>query len=66
MTLQILSDGNDVNDGGGGNDKIKGGKGDDTFTGGTGADKFNCGKGTDSITDFNSAEGDKMSGNCKK
>lgn len=60
--------GNDTLDGGAGDDILIGGLGTDTLTGGTGADRFifnllkELGLGTarDVITDFSSAEGDKI------
>ncbi|WP_409276718.1 M10 family metallopeptidase C-terminal domain-containing protein [Pseudomonas defluvii] len=60
--------GNDQLNGGAGNDLLIGGLGTDTLTGGSGADRFvfnllnELGKGNarDVITDFNSAEGDKI------
>jgi Ca2+-binding RTX toxin-like protein len=54
--------GDDVCTGGDGNDWISGDRGTDTMTGGTGADTFHSfsGAGTDIVTDFNSADGDKV------
>lgn len=56
---------NDTLDGRGGNDTLNGGGGNDTLTGGLGADTFvfnNLSFGqNDTITDFNAAEGDKIS-----
>lgn len=54
--------GNDRLDGGPGNDQLYGDKGADTMTGGDGADHFHAGtdRATDLITDFNTAEGDKL------
>ena len=56
--------GNDVLDGGLGNDVLIGGLGDDTMTGGAGADRFVFdalfNHGNDTITDFSSAQGDKL------
>lgn len=45
-----------------GNDSLSGDLGDDVLTGGTGADRFlfRAGSGHDTITDFNSAEGDRI------
>lgn len=58
-------DGNDVIDGNAGKDIILGGKGSDNLTGGLGADIFkwslaDIGSDTDTITDFNTAEKDKL------
>jgi hypothetical protein len=47
-----------------GDDKINSGQGDDQLMGGSGSDKFRCGSGNDTVTDFNEAEGDKVSGKC--
>ncbi|MBE2894716.1 vWA domain-containing protein, partial [Spirabiliibacterium falconis] len=56
--------GNDIINGGIGDDIIIGGAGNDTLTGGAGADQFvynlKGGNGDDTITDFNAAEGDKL------
>ena len=60
--------GNDQLDGGAGDDVLIGGQGSDTLTGGNGADRFvfnllsELGKGNarDVITDFSSAQGDKI------
>jgi Ca2+-binding RTX toxin-like protein len=55
--------GNDVLNGGAGNDFIiTGDRGDDTVTGGAGADTFRSFNqtGTDRVTDFNAAEGDRV------
>ena len=43
-------------------DSLNGGEGNDTLTGGSGADIFVIGLGTDTITDFQSAQEDKLSG----
>lgn len=57
---------NDTVDGGAGDDFISGDKGNDILTGGAGADIFffffdqDGSYGTDTLTDFNSAEGDKI------
>lgn len=58
----IGSSGADTIDGGGGNDRIVGGAGTDYLTGGHGADTFVFGAHSqyDVITDFNSAEGDRV------
>src|SRR5215204_4004132 len=50
-------------DGGKGNDTIDGGEGADELIGGAGADTFVCDQ-FDTIIDFNSAEGDKIIGQC--
>jgi len=54
--------GNNSLSGGLGDDSLAGGAGNDTLSGGAGADHFIFadGGGTDSITDFSSAEGDKI------
>ena len=54
--------GNDSLMGGAGNDALSGDLGNDTLTGGRGADHFlfRPGSGQDWITDFNSAEGDRV------
>jgi len=57
--------GNDKLDGGAGDDLLVGGEGKDTLTGGLGADHFVFSTAAitamaDSITDFNSAQGDKI------
>lgn len=53
--------GSDILDGGEGNDTLFGGYGADTLTGGAGADNFIVRRGDfDKITDFNLAEGDKI------
>ena len=49
--------------GGAGNDKLEGGEGIDEIEGGEGADSFICDI-FDEIIDFNSQEGDTMSGQC--
>jgi Ca2+-binding RTX toxin-like protein len=56
---------NQFGSGAGGNDKINAGQGDDELIGGSGADKFQCGGGSDTITDFDSTQGDKATGNCE-
>lgn len=43
-----------------GNDTLQGDLGSDTMTGGAGADRFWVGSGVDVITDFNSAQGDRI------
>ncbi len=55
--------GDDLISGGGGADFISGDRGSDTISGGGGADRFNLitGAGLDRVTDFNSAEGDRVS-----
>jgi Ca2+-binding RTX toxin-like protein len=61
--------GNDVLNGGAGNDTLEGGAGVDTLTGGAGADTFLFREGDlaapkgqmDTITDFSSADGDRIS-----
>src|SRR5215203_1726756 len=50
-------------DGGKGNDTTDGGEGADELIGGAGADTFVCDQ-FDTIIDFNSAEGDKIIGQC--
>jgi Ca2+-binding RTX toxin-like protein len=50
-------------DGGEGNDEMDGGEGKDEMTGGEGADTFICDL-ADQISDFESAEGDKKTGQC--
>src|SRR5215203_2438718 len=50
-------------DGGKGNDTADGGEGADELIGGAGADTFVCDQ-FDTIIDFNSAEGDKIIGQC--
>ncbi|MDB5418193.1 MAG: alkaline metalloproteinase, partial [Phenylobacterium sp.] len=54
--------GDDVLNGGAGNDWLSGDRGNDTITGGAGADTFHTssGAGIDKVTDFNSAEGDRV------
>lgn len=54
--------GNDSLDGGAGDDWIWGDRGDDTVTGGAGADVFHIftGGGLDRVTDFSSAQGDRV------
>jgi Ca2+-binding RTX toxin-like protein len=54
--------GDDIMTGGAGNDWMSGDLGNDTITGGAGADIFHtfAGAGIDRITDFNSAEGDRV------
>jgi Ca2+-binding RTX toxin-like protein len=55
--------GDDSLDGGTGNDTLNGGPGNDTLTGGTGADCFyynSLADANDIITDFSSADGDKI------
>jgi hypothetical protein len=54
--------GDDVMTGGAGNDWMSGDLGNDTITGGAGADTFHtfAGAGVDRITDFNSADGDRV------
>ncbi|HEV2531166.1 SGNH/GDSL hydrolase family protein [Phenylobacterium sp.] len=54
--------GDDVIVGGSGNDWISGDRGNDTLTGGAGADIFHTfnGAGLDVVTDFHSAEGDRV------
>ena len=60
--LLVGTAGADIIDGGAGNDTINGGAGTDTLTGGHGADTFVIGPNSqyDIITDFNSAEGDRV------
>jgi len=55
--------GDDLVFGGSGNDWLSGDRGDDTVTGGPGADTFHSfgEAGTDVVTDFNFAEGDRVS-----
>ena len=56
--------GNDILLGGLGNDILIGGLGNDTMTGGAGADRFvfngTIDNGNDTITDFTTAQGDKL------
>jgi Ca2+-binding RTX toxin-like protein len=54
--------GDDVVDGGAGDDWMAGDRGNDTVTGGAGADRFYffAGAGLDRVTDFNSAQGDRV------
>jgi serralysin len=54
--------GDDVMTGGAGADWMSGDRGSDTLTGGTGADTFHAfsGAGLDVVTDFNSADGDRI------
>jgi Ca2+-binding RTX toxin-like protein len=52
--------GNDTLLGYGGVDRLIGGSGDDILTGGTGADIFVGSAGLDRVTDFNTAEGDRV------
>ncbi len=58
--------GNDSLSGGSGEDTLEGGKGRDSLTGGSGADvfSFNVGDGANVITDYNEAQGDKISINA--
>jgi Ca2+-binding RTX toxin-like protein len=64
--------GNDKITGGAGADKIQGGEGMDTVDGGKGKDKLEGGKGADlfmydtedTFKDFNSQEGDSITGMC--
>ena len=56
-------EGNDESNGGKGNDELDGGEGKDKLKGGKGADTFLCDI-ADKITDFDSAEGDKKTGQC--
>lgn len=58
----VGTDSADIIDGGAGSDVIIGGAGTDTLTGGRGADTFVFGANSqyDIITDFNSAEGDRV------
>jgi Ca2+-binding RTX toxin-like protein len=56
-------EGNDELNGGKGNDEINGGEGKDKLKGGKGADTFICDM-ADKVTDFDSAEGDKKTGQC--
>lgn len=55
--------GNDLVVGGAGDDLLWGDRGSDTLTGGAGADVFHtfAGAGLDRVTDFNAAEGDRIS-----
>ncbi len=54
--------GGDTLRGGAGDDTLHGNKGDDLLTGGAGADLFRMsGGGTDTVTDFDPAEGDRLS-----
>ena len=52
--------GDDILVGGRGNDILAGGQGDDDLVGGAGADHFLVGQGKDVITDFNAAQGDRL------
>jgi len=54
--------GDDVISGGAGDDWLSGDRGDDTVSGGAGADVFHSfgDAGVDRVTDFNSAEGDRV------
>ena len=52
--------GHDVLDGGNGNDFLNGGHYNDTYTGGAGADTFMFREGADVVTDFDTAEGDRV------
>jgi len=57
------NDGNDLLLGGNGRDDLNGGNGNDTLSGGSGADLFvfeGVNLGIDTISDFNSAEADKI------
>ena len=56
-------EGNDELNGGEGNDELNGGEGKDKLKGGKGADTFICDI-ADKVTDFDSAEGDKKTGQC--
>ena len=65
-------EGDDINVGdtgggdlGSGNDKINAGQENDRLFGNGGADKFHCSSGEDTVLDFDPAEGDKATGNCK-
>ena len=49
--------------GGEGNDELNGGEGKDKLKGGKGADTFICDI-ADKVTDFDSSEGDKKTGQC--
>ena len=55
---------NDQINGGEGNDKLEGGEGIDEMEGGKGSDNFICDM-FDKILDFDSQEGDSISGECK-
>jgi Ca2+-binding RTX toxin-like protein len=69
----IGESGNNILLGGPGNDQLYAGTGTDTLIGGSGADSFNCGSQTSTggspssavVLDFNPAEGDTKSSNCK-
>ena len=54
---------NDEIEGDKGNDKLEGGEGIDEMKGGEGADSFIC-DSLDKVIDFNSQEGDTISGQC--
>lgn len=54
-------EGNDILHGGDGNDELDGGEGKAKLKGGKGADTFICDM-ADKISDFHSAEGDKITG----
>jgi Ca2+-binding RTX toxin-like protein len=56
-------EGNDDLSGGKGNDELNGEEGKDKLKGGKGADTFICDI-ADKISDFDSTEGDKKTGQC--
>jgi Ca2+-binding RTX toxin-like protein len=55
--------GDDTLDGGQGNDELDGGEGKDNMEGGAGADTFICDL-ADTISDFDSVDGDRKTGQC--
>jgi hypothetical protein len=59
--------GNSIQIGGAGNDVLIGGAGTTIMVGGPGANKFDCGAGvsTGIVLDYNPAQGDIISGQCK-
>lgn len=57
--------GNDYILGGNGNDELYGYQGNDVLKGGAGKDFFECGDDVDVVLDYNSLEGDTISGTCE-